>query len=165
MKKLLKILSCISLGIVGASVMAGLLCYVYRVPLMELFFHTGRELPVVVPVANAVSLVGQLGALIWLCVCIGDRRFGIWAELLGAGWLVVLPGLCRLLSGVESLTAGRALGSEYMMASSYMNILWSYATIFNSVAVSVALVVCGCSMASKVIDKKRISPTDTDVRS
>ena len=165
MKKLLKILSFISLGIVGASVMAVLLCYVYRVPLMELFFHTGRELPVVVPVANAVSLIGQLGALIWLCVCVGDRRFGVWAELLGAGWVaVLLPGLCRLLSWCESLTAGRALGSEYMVASSYMNILWSYATIFNSVAVSVALVACGCSMASKVIDKKRICPADTDVR-
>lgn len=155
MKKLLKILSFISLGIVGTSVMAVLLCYVYRVPLMELFFNTGRELPVVVPAANAVLLVGQLGALVWLCVCIGDRRFGIWAELLGAGWLgLLLPGLCRLLGWVESLTAGRALGMEYMMASNYMNILWSYATIFNAVAVSMALVVCGCSIASKVLTGK-----------
>jgi hypothetical protein len=156
MKKLMKILPFISLGVVATSVLAVMLCYMYRRPLMELFFNTGMELPVVVPVANAVSLVGQLGAMIWLCICVGNRGFGIWAELLGVGWLaVVLPGLCRFLSWVETVTVGRALGSEYLMAGSHMNILWSYATIFNGVAVSIALVVCGMSMVSKQLSKNR----------
>jgi Na+-driven multidrug efflux pump len=79
MKRLIKNLTFISLGIIGASVMAVLLCCVFRVPLMELFFHRGQELPAVIPVANAVTLVGQLGAMIWLCICVGNRRFGIWS--------------------------------------------------------------------------------------
>lgn len=155
MKRFLKTISIISLCVIGLSCLAVLLCYVCRVPLMELFFHMGTELPVVVPVANAVALVGQLGALIWLCVCIGDRRFGVWAELLTVGWLaVLLPGFCRLLDWLESFTVGRAFGAEYMMASSYMGVLWSYATIFNSVAVSLALVACGMSMVCKRLPER-----------
>ena len=150
MKKLLKILTFISLGILGTSVMAVLLCYVYRVPLMQLFFHTGMELPAVVPAAGAVTLVGQLGAMIWLCFCVGERRFGLWAELLAAGWLgVVLPGIARVLSWVQSVVLSRGLGLDYLSAYSYMNTLWSYATILNGVAVALALVVCGLSMAYK----------------
>lgn len=150
MKKLLKTLSFISLVIIGLSTMAVMLCYVFRVPLMELFFHRGRELPSVIPVANAVSLLGQLGAMIWLCICVGNRRFGIWAELLATGWLgAVLPGICRVLSYVQTLLLGRNLGTDYMIAQSYMNSLWSYATIFNGVAVALALMVCGLSMAQK----------------
>lgn len=152
MKKLLKTMSFISFGVIGLSGMAVLLCYVFRVPLMQLFFHNGAELPTVIPVANAVSLVGQLGAMIWLCVCVGDRRFGIWSELLAAGWLgAVLPGICRILSYVQSLLWTRSMGSDYMIGMSYMSSLWSYATVFNSVAVALALVVCGLSMAQKRI--------------
>jgi hypothetical protein len=154
MKKLMKILTVISLGVVATSVLAVMLCYVFRVPLLELVFNTGSELPVVVPVANAVLLVGQLGAMIWLCVCIGDRRFGIWAELLAVGWLaVVLPGISRLLSYVQVM-AGRALGTDYLLAQNYMSNLWSYATIFNGVAVALVLVVCGASMAERHILKR-----------
>lgn len=150
MKKLLKILSFISLGIIGVSAMAVLLCYVFRVPLLELFFHHGRDLPVVIPVANAVSLLGQLGAMIWLCICVGERRFGIWAELLAAAWLgAVLPGICRVLAYVQNLLVGRTMGHDYLIAQSCMNSLWSYATIFNGIAGALALVVCGLSMAEK----------------
>lgn len=164
MKKLLKILSFISLGVIGMSCMAVMLCYVFRVPLMQLVFHRGAELPVVIPVANAVLLVGQLGAMIWLCVCVGDRRFGIWSELLAAGWLgVVLPGICRLLSYVQSLLLTRSMGSDYMIGMSYMSSLWSYATIFNSVAVALALVVCGFSMAQKRIASMRTTDENVSV--
>ena len=150
MKKLLKILTFVATGIVGASVMAVLLCYVCRGPLMELFFRNGMELPLAIPVANAVTLVGQLGGLLWLCICIGDRRFGIWAELLAVGWLgALLPGLAQLLSWLQSVLVSRGLGTQHMLAYSYMTTLWSYATIFNGVAVTLALVICGWSMASK----------------
>ena len=154
MKKLMKILTFISLGIVATSVLAVMLCYVYRGPLMKLFFQAGMELPTVIPVSNAVVLTGQLGAMIWLCICIGDRRFGIWAELLAAGWLaVVLPVISRLLSYLQVM-AGRALGTDYLLAQNYMSNLWSYATIFNGVAVALALVVCGASMAERHILKR-----------
>ena len=154
MKKLMKILTFISLGIVATSVLAVMLCYVYRVPLMELFFGNSMELPTVIPVSNAVVLTGQLGAMIWLCVCIGDSRFGIWSELLAAGWLaVVLPGISRLISYVQVM-AGRALGTDYLLAQNYMSNLWSYATIFNGVAVALVLVVCGASMAERHILKR-----------
>lgn len=150
MKRLIKNLTFISLGIIGASVMAVLLCCVFRVPLMELFFNRGQELPAVIPVANAVTLVGQLGAMIWLCICVGNRRFGIWSELLAVGWLaVVLPAISRMLAYGQNLLLGQNLGTEYMLAASYMSNLWSYATLFNGVAVAMALVVCGLSMADK----------------
>ena len=152
MKKLLKIVPFASLGIVASSVLAVLLCYVFRVPLLELVYHIGRETPVVIPVGNAVSLVGQLGAMIWLCVCIGNRRFGIWAELLAVVWLsVVLPVIGRIMDVLQSMMMNRLLGAEYVAANSYMNLLWSYATIFNGVAVAAILVACGFSMADKRI--------------
>lgn len=154
MKKLMKILTFISLGIVSTSLLAVMLCYVYRVPLMELFVGNSMELPTVIPVSNAVVLTGQLGAMIWLCICIGDSRFGIWSELLATGWLaVVLPGISRLLSYVQVM-AGRALGTDYLLAQNYMSNLWSYATIFNGVAVALVLVVCGASMAERHILKR-----------
>ena len=75
---------------------------------------------------------------------------------MAVGWLaVLLPGFCRLVDWLELFAVGRALGAEYMMASSYTGVLWSYATIFNSVAVSLALVACGMSMVYK-----RLSGTD-----
>lgn len=154
MKKLTKILTFISLGIIAASVMAVLLSYVYRVPLMELLFHRGQELPMTIPAAGAVSLVGQLGAMIWLCICVGDRRFGIWSELMAAGWLsVVLPAIVRVLSYVQTALLGRAMGTDYMLALTYTNNIWSYATAFNGIAVALALLVCGLSIADKHVAK------------
>ena len=154
MKKLTKTLSFISLGVIGASCMAVLLCCVYSKPLMELFFHRGEELPTVIPVADAVLLLGHLAAMIWLCVCVGNRRFGIWSELLAAGWLgAVLPGAYQMLAYVQSILLGKAMGTDYMIAQSYMSNLWNYATVLNWVAVAMALVVCGLSIASKHFEK------------
>ena len=154
MKKLLKILPLVSLGIVGASVMAVLLCCVYSKPLMELFFHRGEELPTVIPVADAVLLSGQLGAMIWLCICVGNHHFGIWSELLTAGSLgAVLPGLYQMLSYIQSALVGQNMGADYVIAKSYMTNLWNYATALNGVAVSMALLVCGMSIASKIFEK------------
>ena len=150
MKKLLKILSGISFGTIAVSMMAVMLCYVFRGPLVELFFHRGTELPAVVPASDLVLLVGQLGGMIWLCIFVGDQRFGIWSELLAVGWLgVVLPGICWAVTYVQTALLGRAMGAEYLLAHSYMSGLWSYATMFNGVAVALALVTCGLSMAGK----------------
>lgn len=155
MRKLMKILSFAASGIIGISAMAVVLCWVFRVPLMELLFHRGEELPAVLPVADAISLAGQMGAMIWLCICMCNRRFGIWAELLTVGWLgAVLPGACQVSAYLQNVLLGRAMGTEYLIACSSMSNLWSYATVFNGVAVSMALVICGLSMADKKCDRR-----------
>lgn len=153
MQKLMKILAFISLGIIALSFTSLMLCYVFWGPLVELSFDRGAVLPRVIPAGNAVALVGQLGAVIWLCICVCDRRFGVWAELLAAGWLgAVLPLLGRVLASVETLII-RNVGLETVTARSYASLVWSYATVFNSVAVALSLVICGMSLADKLLHR------------
>ena len=72
------------------------------------------------------------------------------------GWLgAVLPGISWVLTMVQNVLLGKSMGTDYLLACSYMSTLWSYATIFNGMAVAMALVVSGLSMADKYFAKKQ----------
>jgi len=151
MKKLIKVLSFISLGLMILSCFLVILCTVFRRPLTELFLSYGADdLKLVIPAGTAVSMVLQLGCALWLSIFASDHRFGIWAEILpAAGLALVAPLLNRVLSAVQSRVIVRMFGYLFMNSLSMISALWSYATIFTGFAVSLALVVCGMSIAYK----------------
>lgn len=154
MKKVLKILPIISLVTVILHIQLMLLCLLFRGPLAEWLYGYGKdELPLVIPVSSVLQVFGQLAAMVWLFYCIGNRKFGIWAELLGAGWLsVVLPLLINVISMFESRFLGR-IGYEHLAARNALLTLWSYAGQLCGYAVPVALIACGMSMAYKYFVK------------
>lgn len=151
MKKLIKVLSFISLGLMILSCFLVILCTVFRRPLTELFFgYSDEQLPLVIPAGMAVSMVVQLGCALWLSIFAGDHRFGIWAEILPAAVLALAaPLLNRVLSAVQNLLLGKMVGYLYMNSLSMTSTLWSYAAIGVTVAVALAYLVCGMSMAEK----------------
>lgn len=157
MKKGIKILAFIAAGIVGLSVMAVLLCLVFRVPLMELLYGSGQY-AFVLPAGSAVTLVAQLGVTVWLCICAGDRRFGtVWEVVCAAILGIGIPLVSRVLSWLQNLLTAR-LGAEAVMALSYTTQLWSLATGLISAASAIALFVCGMSFVYKrMSENARIS--------
>lgn len=154
MKKLIKTLSFAALGILTFSLMAALLGFVYREPLLSLIYHH-EDLPFVLPVGGVVALMLRMGAVGWICFCAGEGRYGVWAEILAAAVLaVVAPFFNWLLSWLQPMVFGRAWGVEYSLGLSGAQLLLSYTTALTGVAVALALLVCGMSIADKLLAKK-----------
>lgn len=154
MKKSIKVLSYISMGILVASVGAVLLALVFRETLLQ-YIYWYEDLAVVLPLGGVVSLVLRLGAVGLLCFCAGERRFGIWVEILIASVLAAaVPFLRWLLSLLQTTVLGRVMGNDYMLALGGIDLLWNYATCLTGVAVALALLVCGMSLADKLLGKK-----------
>ena len=97
----------------------------------------------------------QLGCMILLVVCCGNKKGGIWLEVIAFILLaVVLPALNQFLSPMYSLWVTKMQGGAYVAAHSVVNRIASYCMMPGSLGIAIGYGVCGMSIVFKRMSKK-----------
>lgn len=113
------------------------------------------------PLASFVNCFMLLGCAVLLIVCCGNKKGGIWLELiLLAAVALVLPAINFLLSYVVTVAFGQFRGYAYIAANTVTNQIASYCMWPGNLGRSLALVVCGMSIVFKRMSKKLASGTN-----
>ena len=151
MKSTIRVLSIISAVTLLLTFIANAICIVFQQSLGSVFGYPTSMLEgqFVIPSGIAVYSICILAVAVLQCFTAGNKKIGIWADLaIGAVIIVVLPALQKILSLVQSAAYGR-LGSSYSVALSSVNNLCSIPQGIAAVAVGLALITCGMSIAYK----------------
>lgn len=97
----------------------------------------------------------QLGCMILLVVCCGNKKGGIWLEVIVFVTLaVILPALSQVLEPMYNVFIGRMRGETYLMAQSVVNSICVYCRMPGSLGVAIGYGACGMSIVFKRMSKK-----------
>lgn len=97
----------------------------------------------------------QLGCMILLVVCCGNKKGGIWLEVIVFILLaVVLPALNQFLTPMYNVLINRMQGGAYAAAHSVVNRITGYCAIPGSLGIAIGYGVCGMSIVFKRMSKK-----------
>ena len=157
MQKLIRILAIVACVLVALSVFAMVVCMPFNTLLGSLLVHS-EDILSAMPLTHWPSLVNGLllfGCTALLIVCCGNKRGGIWLELLV---IVAVAVVMPLVSQGLNLWVNRLVntrGECYAAAYSVSAALANYCMAFARVGSSLAFVVAGMSILFKHMSKER----------
>lgn len=97
----------------------------------------------------------QLGCMILLIVCCGNKKGGIWLEVIAFITLaVILPALSQVLEPIYNVFVGRMRGETYLAAKSVVNSICVFCRMPGTLGVAIGYGVCGMSIVFKRMSKK-----------
>ena len=97
----------------------------------------------------------QLGCMILLIVCCGNKKGGIWLEVIVfISLAVLLPLLSQVLEPMYNVYVGRMRGETYLAAKSVVNSICVYCRMPGSLGIAIGYGVCGMSIVFKRMSKK-----------
>ena len=160
MKKTILVLSivCLALMVISLVLTAG--CILLQKPLIDLIYGKSvGEAPMVVPVSPIVYGLCAILTFGLLCLVAGNQKIGIWADLVLLGVsALVLPGLSSVLTLAQNLAGSavaNAQGVSAIIANSAVNNFCTYTMLPGGLGMRLALVVCGMSIALKLLKKRQ----------
>lgn len=158
MQKFIRILAIAAAVLVALSFLLILVSF----PLQRVIAGTWLQYPdsilgimPIFPLDSFVNCFLLLGCMILLVVCCGNKKGGIWLEILVlAAMVLVLPSLSTLLSYVQNIIIAMARGEAFIAANSVASRICAYCMYPGNLGRSIALVVIGMSIAFKHMNKK-----------
>ena len=103
----------------------------------------------VFPVGPVTYGLGALLVLLLLAFVAGSQKVGIWAEILVIFLLALLPTAQNGMTTLQTMLTGQFSGSLKVAATAVVNSLCSIPLGVSHLAVVLALVACGMSIAYK----------------
>lgn len=150
MKKGIRIFAILSEIVAFLSLLGVLVCIFLQKSLLPLYL-SGQNMPsqFIFPAAPVVYAL-LLGAILLLpCFLCGKENTGIAGEIITVCLLVLLPGIQSGLSSLQVILISRFSGVATMAALSALNSICQYPLGLAHLASSLALLVCGMSIAYK----------------
>ena len=161
MKVTIRVLSFIALAAVVLYLLALLLVVVFQSPLKELLGAPDEVIGLWhFPAGSLLSGLRMVLTVTVLCIFAGNHKVGIWLELVLLGVNQVLwPPISAVANLLQTMTIGR-YGAAAIANRSYVSSLTSYVSFLFGIAFAIYLVVCGMSIAYKVMYKKSLRVED-----
>ena len=157
MQRTIRVLAIISAGLVGLS----LVLLVASLPFQQVVAqglgypaHSLGALPMF-PLVPFLLCLLRTGCIALLIVCCGNKKGGIWLEIL---MLVILAICLPFLSTIATIAYDGFIslyGSEKSMANSVVSIISSYCCHPASLGQVLAYISCGMSITFKIMNKKQ----------
>lgn len=157
MQKTIRILAIIATALVALSLML----LVVSIPLQgviakEIFGYPSyviEELPQF-PLMFFLSNLLRVGCIGLLIICCGNKKGGIWLEILIMIILaIVLPVIDNVALRLYTVVLGR-YGSEKIMINSLITQIANYCAYPSGLGHTLAYITCGMSIAFKTLSKK-----------
>lgn len=157
MQKIIRLLAIIATALAVCS----LILLIVTCPFQRLFAQTLGypdsilgELPTF-PLMPFLQCFLKAGCIALLIMCCGNKKGGIWLEILVVVALVsVLPFFTSMVSSMYQSYIAR-LGTEKLTANSAISVLSNYCCYPLMWGTALAQVTCGMSIAYKFINKKQ----------
>lgn len=159
MQKVIRLLAIVATALVFFSLFLLLVSIPLQRPIAREFLGYPAFIASRLPQFPVVPFV--MGLLRMLCIglliaCCGNKRGGIWVELLVIAALVlVLPFLNTIATNAANIFASRYSGSDANVANYVVSLLSSYCLIPANLGTALAYITCGMSIAFKVMYKKQ----------
>ena len=164
MQKFIRIVAIIAAVLVGLSFLLLLVSTPFQRMIAGKVFTYSDELVGRMPIFPLPSFVNcfmLLGCTIILVVCAGNKKGGIWLELVVFFCIaLVLPFLNNILASGYYVWMGQIRGDMHVAAISIVNTISSWCMWPGNLGNSLALVVCGMSIVFKRMSKKLVSNTN-----
>lgn len=160
MQRFIRILAIVAAVLVAVSLCLLLLSF----PLQRFIAGTWLQYPddmiALLPIFPWVQFMQAsllLGCAVLLIVCAGNKRGGIWLEIVLIGCIaIVLPLVIHLVSLFVNVVQGNFRGSMYIAANSIVSTVSSYCMWPASWGSALALVTAGMSITFKHMSKKMV---------
>ena len=164
MQKFIRIMAIAATILVGLSLLLLLIAYPFQNWIVKAIYGGYPQLMEGVlplfPWLDFLFMSLELGCMLLLIVCCGNKRGGIWLEIIFfALFAMVLPGISRIVNPMYTLWMNR-LGSAQVVAYSYVNNITSLCSIPSNLGHALAFVTCGMSIVFKRMSKKLASGTN-----
>ena len=164
MQKFIRVLAIIAAVLVALSLLALLISIPCQRLIAGSWFHYPEQMVAALPIfplAHFIHCFLLLGCTALMIVCAGNKKGGIWLEILLLVMLaLVVPVLSTALTNVQTILTGHLRGDSYVAANSVVNQISGYCMWPGNLGNSLSLVACGMSIAFKQMSKKveRITP-------
>jgi hypothetical protein len=163
MQKVIRIVAIIAVILVALSLLLLLATIPFQQSLGRLWSTSDDVLALlpIFPLAQFVPCFMLLGCAILAVVFGGNKKGGIWLEILVfAAVALALPVMRGLLSYVQTVAIGHYRGSVYLVANATAAQIASYCMWPANLGNSLVLVVCGMSIVFKRMSQKLESGTN-----
>lgn len=158
MKISAKIISAISTAIFALAVVAFFGCVLFREPLVVLLgdeYFAGYLNLFTIPAGALLNLLGSLVAGVMMIFVAANKKIGIWADILVLVFIGGKAVIATLIGYIQPVMIAKLCGTGGAGAYSVFTSVTSLVTLFASVGMSALLVVCGMSIAYKVLARRK----------
>lgn len=157
MQKFIRIMAIIAAALAGLSLVLLLITIPFQRSISSIFFNSPdiamSTLPQF-PLLPFIFGVLRLSCMALLTICCGNKKGGIWLELIIFACLVfVLPGLSRILSPLFTQILYSTKGSDYIMANNLVSNIANYCMIPAGWGQALAYAACGMSVVFKKMSR------------
>ena len=156
MQKTIRILAIISTALVGSSLLFLIASFPLQQELAQLWSYNEQILDFlpIFPLIPFLFCLLRTAATVLLIVFCGNKRCGIWFEILMIALLVILLPLLNNVATYGYTAFVNRLGNESILANAIVTTISSYCCYLAGWGGSLALVTCGMSIAYKSIKKQ-----------
>lgn len=159
MQKAIRVTAIAATALAGLSLILLLVSIPFQSVIAPLFIKSSEvidRMPVF-PLVPFIICLLQTICIALLIICCGNKKGGIWLELLIFVFLIIaLPLFNELISYIQTVFIGK-YGSDLMFAHSIVSQISSYCLIPSNLGQAIALLACGMSIAFKKVSKKQIA--------
>lgn len=157
MNKTIRILTIIATALVACSLLILLIAIPFQRMLAMGVFGYNEYVVAALPMFPLMPFVKCLLRLVFvalLIICCGNRKGGIWMELVILAIMVfAIPGVEKILAAEHNLTLALR-GADYVAANGIVSSISAYCMAPANLGMIVAYVSCGMSIAFKRMSKK-----------
>ena len=158
MKKTIRIMAIIAVVLAGLSIILILASIPFQSMLAREVYGYPEDLVEILPRFPLLSFLIcflRTACIALLIICCGNKKGGIWLELLILGCLVIiLPSISQIVSPLYTVLLSR-VGSQYLAANSVVTNIANFCLIPSNWGQALAYVTCGMSIAFKKIDTNK----------
>ncbi len=155
MKKTIRIMAIIAVVLAGFSLILILASIPFQSMLASKVYGYPENLVETLPRFPLLSFLICLlrtACIVLLIICCGNKKGGIWPELLILGCLVIIiPSISQIVSPLYNVLLGH-MGSQYLVANSVVTHIANFCSIPSNWGQALAYVTCGMSIAFKKIN-------------
>ena len=164
MQKFIRIMAIAATILVGLSLLLLLIAYPFQNWIVKAIYGGYPQLMEGVlplfPWLDFLFMSLELGCMLLLIVCCGNKRGGIWLEIIFfVLFVMVLPTISRIVNPLYTVWLSR-IGEARMLAHSYVSRVTNLCATPGNFGGSLALVTCGMSIVFKRMSKKLASGTN-----
>ena len=158
MQKTIRVLAIIATALVAVTLLLLVVSMPFQGVIAKEIFnyppYVIAELPKF-PLMSFLSCLLRTGCIGLLIICCGNKKGGIWLEILIIVILaIVLPVMDNIASQLYTVVLGR-YGSEKIMINSLITQIANYCAYPSGLGHVLAYITCGMSIAFKTLSKKQ----------
>lgn len=158
MKKTIRIMAIIAVALAGLSIILILASIPFQSMLAREVYGYPEDWVETLPQFPLISFLIcflRTACIALLIICCGNKKGGIWLELLILGCLVIiLPSISQIVSPLYTVLLSR-MGDQYLAANSVVTNIANFCLIPSNWGLALAYVTCGMSIAFKKIDTNK----------